>query len=349
MLVHDRRLTPVAITAVDIAMGACQATPGDSAPGSRAASASVPASPSASEAPEGPYAGAEAVIQVAAGPRGVAFADGSVWVASTIGDAVQRVDPVANRVTAEIRLVRPVTLVTVGDQLWASVLNGEPAGDDEVVRIDTSANSVAQRVGVPVFHNIASGGGALWAVDGVGELRRIDPASGMVTSLGSVGGVTIGIAARETAIWGIRDDGMAWRLPHDGGTLQEGPLGVEVPGRSRVAVGPGTAGSVWVAVPGSVLALGPDTLTIRTRLSLPGMELVNDLWVTDTDVWLSANLIDAALGLDGGSVLRLDPETAEVRATYRLGPESSGLIVAGDTLWAVDQRDGVLAAFFVGR
>jgi hypothetical protein len=100
-----------------------------------------------------------------------------------------------------------------------------------------------------------------------------------------------------------------------------------------------------VAVPRTVLALDPEDLSVRASLSLPAMELVNDLWVDDTDVWLSANVTDPALGLDGGSILRLDRATAEVRATFRLGPESSGVVVADGALWAVDQADGVLARF----
>jgi len=323
-----------------VILSAC--TPEAQAP-SATASSSVPAP--ATTRPVEPYDGAEAIIDVAEGPRGVAFADGSVWVASTIGGVIQRVDPASNSVVAEIEAERPVTLVTLGDELWASVLNNDTSSDDEVVRIDTGANAIAERVAVPVFHNIAASAGALWAVDEVGKLNRVDPASGEVTFHGSTDGVTIGIAANDEGIWGIRDDGAAWRIPVDGGELLEAALDVAVPGRSRVAVGAGADASVWVAVPGTVLALDPVDLTVRTRMDLAGMELVNDLWTTETDVWLSANVTDAALGLDGGSILRLDPASGEVTAVYRLGPESSGVMVAGDTLWAVDQRDNTLASF----
>ena len=304
---------------------------------------SAEASPSASAG--SPYGGATAVIDVASGPRGVAFAAGSVWVASTIGGVVQRVDPATNAVIAEIQVERPVTLVTLDGELWASVLNGDPSSDDEVVRIDTAADTVAERIAVPVFHNIAAGAVAIWTVDGVGELRRIDPRTGDVMSFGSAGGITIGIAANDEAVWGIREDGAAWRIPASGGPLVEASLGVAVPGRSRVAVGSGTGGKVWVAVPGTVLALDPTDLTVVTSTPLAGMELVNDLWVSETDVWLSANVTDAGLGLDGGSVLQLDPESGEVGAAFRLGPESSGVLAEADSLWAVDQADDRLVRF----
>lgn len=294
------------------------------------------------------YAGAEAIIKVAAGPRGVAAAGGSIWVASTIGGSLQRVDPTQNRVAAAIPLVRPVTLITLDDQLWASVLNTDPESDDEVVRIDVANDTVGLCVKVPVYHNIAAGAGAIWAVDMVGALRRIDPATGGVTvAAASVGGVTIGLAANGAGVWGIRSDGAIWYLPHAGASVREAPMGVAVPGRSRVGVAPGS-GDVWVAVPTMVLAINPNDLTARLKVSLPGMSLVNDLWVTDTDVWLSANLTDARLGVNGGAVLRLDPHTGEIVAVYRLGPQSSGVVVADGSVWAVDQTDNVLARYRIG-
>jgi streptogramin lyase len=255
------------------------------------------------------------------------------------------VDPGTNSVLAEIDAERPVTLVTLGEGLWASVLNDDTSSDDEIVRIDTGANAIDKRVAVPVFHNITASAGALWAVDEVGKLQRVEPESGEVTFHGSTDGLTIAIAANDEAIWGIREDGAAWRMPIAGGELLESPLDVAVPGRSRVAVGVGAGASVWVAVPGTVLALDPADLTVRTRIDLSGMELVNDLWVTETDVWLSANVTDVSLGLDGGSILRLDPETAKVSAVHRLGPESSGVVVGEGSLWAVDQADNTLARF----
>jgi streptogramin lyase len=324
-----------------------QPSPATTAPAISAAPDATPVATAAAAAPP-PYAGATARIPVAAGPRGVAFADGSIWVASAIGNRIQRIDPATNQVAATIDATLPVTLVTIDDQLWASVLNGvEPAADDQLIRIDPKTNSAARSVKVPVFHNICAGAGRIWAVDAAGVLRSVEPATLKVTDHGSVGGPTIGIAANDSAVWGIRSDGAAWRLRATDGQISEGQLGVAVPGRSRVAVGPNPSDLVWVAVPGTVLALDPATLEIRATLRVPGMTLVNDLWVGADAVWLSANVVDSTLDLAGGSVLRLDPASATVMSTYRLGPESSGLIVVDGSLWAVDQKDNVLARYVV--
>lgn len=330
-----------------LVLAACQSAQ----PAAPSAASPVPPatmSPQASaESSIGPYAGASAVIPMGDGPRGVAWADGSIWVASTIGDVVQRVDPTTNAVTAEVPAgMRPVTLVTVDGDLWASVLNGDAPADDEVVRIDAATNDVDLRVSVPVHHNIAVGGGAIWVQDLSGNLRRIDPASGRVTDAAATGLSPVALAANDAAVFGIRGSGTVWRHPIGGGDLTEAALDVNVPGRSRVVA---SDAGLWIAVPGTVLAMDPASLQVLTTLAVPEMSLVNDLYATGSDVWLSANLQRPDLGLDGGSVLRLDPGTLEIRGAFRLGPESSGLIVAEGSLWAVDQTDDQLARFDLGN
>jgi sugar lactone lactonase YvrE len=309
------------------------------------------ASPSATSVAEssvaspgiGPYAGAVATIPIADGPRGVAWAGGSIWVASTLGGVVQRVDPDANEVIAEIDVGdRPVTLVTVGDDLWVSVLNGDAPSDDELVQIDMDADAAGRRVTVPVHHNIAAGGGLIWVQDLDGELRAVDPETAMVTDVVATGFGPVALAASEDAAYGIRSGGGVWRWPIGQGELSEAELDILVPGRSRVAA---SGDGVWVAVPGRVLALDPASLEVLAELSLTELSLVNDLYVTESGVWLSANVFSDELNLAGGSVLRLDPATLEIRQTWSLGPESSGVVVAEESVWAVDQSEHILARF----
>jgi streptogramin lyase len=330
-----RALAPLIVIALTgCAQGSASATP----------KGSVPATATASPAPTpGAYGGATAVIPMAGGPRGVAWAGGAIWVASGLGNLLQRVDPATNEVVAEIDVgLRPITLVTVGDELWVSVLNGDDVTDDELVRIDTATNEATSRVLVPVHHNIAVGGGLIWVQDTNGQLRSVDPATGVVTDVVATGIGPVALAASEDAVYGIRSTGAAWRWPIGGGGLGEGQLGTLVPGRSRVAA---NDAGVWVAVPGKVLALDPASLAIRSELSLPKMSLVNDLWLDGTSIWLSANVSSEELGLRGGSVLQLDPDTLEIRGTWRLGPESSGVVVADGSIWAVDQADNLLARY----
>ena len=329
-----------------ILLGACSsgiATPAPTAGGSAKPPPPLGSTQPSAASSRAPYAGAALTIPLAPGPRGVAVAGGSVWVASTIGGVIQEIDPSAGEVKREIHAgPRPVTLVTSDGLLWANVLNGDLSNDDELVQLDPASGKVLARVTVPAFHNIAAGGGRIWSVDGSSTLYAVDPSTATIASVIPDGGITIAITADATAVWGIRADRQAWRVPIDGGERVEAPLGVAVPGRSRVAVG---EERVFVAVPGSVLALDPRTLAVTARLDLSGLQLVNDLFVTDQDVWLSAHVTDPGLGLDGGSVLRLDPGTLEILATYRLGPESSGVVADDGRLWAVDQDDDLLAGW----
>jgi hypothetical protein len=307
----------------------------------------IPASQAQTPMPSatiGPYAGAEAVIPMAGQPRGVAYAAGSIWVANALGDVVQRVDPGTNAVVAELDVgARPITLVNLGEQLWVSVLNGDPESDDELVLIDTDANAGDSRVVVPVRHNIAAGGGLLWVQDLNGNLRSVDPDTGSVADVTTSGLQPVALAANDVAVYGIRGNGTAWRWPIAGdGELLETSLGVAVPGRSRVWAG---GDGLWVAVPGDVYALDPTTLEVVAHLSLPEMSLVNDLWGSETDLWLSAHVESDALGLDGGSILELDPMTLEIRRTLPLGEESSGVVVAEGSVWGVDQSLDQLARY----
>ncbi len=253
-------------------------------------------------------------------------------------------DPRSNEVVAELNVgARPITLVTLGGQLWASVLNGDPESDDELVRIDTDANAGASHVVVPARHNIAAGGGLLWVQDLSGNLRSVDPETGSVAEVMTSGLQPVALAANDVAVYGIRGNGIAWRWPIAGdGDLLETSLGVDVPGRSRVWAGDD---GLWVAVPSDVFALDPASLEVVAHLSLPEMSLVNDLWASATDVWLSARVASDELGLDGGSILQLDPVTLEVRRALPLGDESSGVVVAEGSVWGVDQARHQLARY----
>ncbi len=318
-----------------LVLAACAAdAPAAGTPAPSASSTALP-----SPVPPEDYAAASELIEVGEQPRGVAALDGSIWVANGRGASIMRVDAATNDVVAEIETrPRPITLVAAGGSLWASVLDGDRTDDDRILRIDPATNEVTAHVEVPVFHNIATDGESIWAVDGAGTLRRLSVASATVLGDTTVGAGTVGLGAEDGVVWGIREDGVAWRLGTDG-ELLEFELGVAVPGRSRVAVG---GERVWIAVPGTILVLDALDGHPLGEIELAGMSLVNDLVVAGDEVWLSANVSDAELGLSGGSALLIDPWELRIVESYRLGPESSGIAVLDGSVWVVDQRDDLL-------
>lgn len=318
-----------------LVLAACAAdAPAAGTPTPSASSTAVP-----TPVPPEDYAAASELIEVGEQPRGVAALDGSIWVANGRGASIMRVDAATNEVVAQIETrPRPITLVTAGGSLWASVLDGDRTDDDRILRIDPATNEVTAHVEVPVFHNIATDGESIWAVDGAGTLHRLSVASASVLGETTVGAGTVGLGAEDGVVWGIREDGVAWRLGTDG-ELMEFELGVAVPGRSRVAVG---GERVWIAVPGRIMVLDALDGHPLGEIELPGMSLVNDLLVAGGEVWLSANVNDTERGLSGGSALLIDPWEVRIVESYRLGPESSGIAALDGSVWVVDQRDDVL-------
>jgi branched-chain amino acid transport system substrate-binding protein len=91
-----------------------------------------------------------------------------VWVADALANAVSRIDPTLNAVTATIRVGRRPTRLAVGEgAVW--VLN---AGDGTVARIDPRRNEVVRTIRVGRHATgIAAGLGSVWVTLGGGPPR----------------------------------------------------------------------------------------------------------------------------------------------------------------------------------
>ncbi len=81
-------------------------------------------------------------VGVGNGPTGIAFGDGSVWVANSLDGTVSRIDPATNRVTATIPVGEGPDGIAVGSgAVWVS---GEFS--EEIARIDPVENRVVERI-----------------------------------------------------------------------------------------------------------------------------------------------------------------------------------------------------------
>jgi YVTN family beta-propeller protein len=109
----------------------------------------------------------------------VAFGEGAVWVTSTLGNLVSRVDPNTNLVTDTIPVGKAPRFLAVGEgAVWT--LNQT---DGTVSRIDPKTNKVVAtiEVGVPgEGGDIAAGEGSVWVTSFGFPISRIDPASNKV-------------------------------------------------------------------------------------------------------------------------------------------------------------------------
>jgi YVTN family beta-propeller protein len=81
---------------------------------------------------------------VVAGPYGVAYGAGSIWVGSASRSSVTRIDPVRKRVLARIDVgSQPIGIAAAADTVWVAVF-----GEGTVAKIDPTTNTVVARISV---------------------------------------------------------------------------------------------------------------------------------------------------------------------------------------------------------
>jgi peptide/nickel transport system substrate-binding protein len=139
------------------------------------------------------------MIPVGSGPAGLAFGDGSVWVANTFDGTVTRINA---RTGTVIRTI-PVG-GQAGQLAWgAGAVWVTDAADGTVSRIDPATGAVTDTIHVgngPA--GVAFGDGSVWAVNSLdGTVTRINPATRAVTHTIQVGSGAAGIAAGAGAVW----------------------------------------------------------------------------------------------------------------------------------------------------
>jgi len=110
---------------------------------------------------------------------GLAISADSVWVFTDAKTTLSRIDPVENKVVAEMRLPAGCTSITFGEAaLWVTC-----PSENRVLRIDPLLNVITQRIEVaaePVA--IAAGQGSIWSYSRKeSKVDRIDPKTNKVS------------------------------------------------------------------------------------------------------------------------------------------------------------------------
>ena len=125
-------------------------------------------------------------IEVPEGPKQLAVADGSVWVACSGGRTIVRIDATTNDITAQIPDAGgPANLVVGEGAVWVW-------SDGQLLRVDPRLNAIVARIdgtAAGPAAGLAVGGGFVWVAvpEGIG---RVDPATDRIDGvipLGPVG------------------------------------------------------------------------------------------------------------------------------------------------------------------
>ena len=271
----------------------------------------------------------EQQIPVGARPAFVAYGKHALWVANLDDNSVSHVDPRTDRVVRTIGTdASPAGIAFGAGSLW--VANSDAATVSRIdPRYDRTVRAIAVRepsgfrVGAP-----AVGAHAVWVVNSVGTVSRLDPNRGAVTATIIVGEQPEAIAVAAGAVWVANySDGTVTRIdPIDSRhavtttiTVGEGP--------AAIAVG---AGAVWVAdeLADNVVRIDPETNAVKTMI--PVGRRPTGVAVGSGAVWV-ANAGD-------GTVSRIDPLTNEVVKTIRVGSSPSGVVAAAGSIWLTVQE-----------
>lgn len=110
-------------------------------------------------------------IDVGGAPRGLALADGDLWVSLRDERAVVRIDATTGSEIARIDTVgRPWPVAADGETVWVATLDGQ------LLRIDSSTNTVTARATVGTEpRGIAVTDGAVWVASQSGSVTRVTP------------------------------------------------------------------------------------------------------------------------------------------------------------------------------
>jgi len=270
-------------------------------------------------------------IDLGGSPTGLAFDFGSLWVGLGDKGTLARIDPVSGKTTKDVmvgdaakflpqaRVVHgvPSAVVSAFGSIWAV------GADGMLARIDPATDAVTRfAIGV-VGGAIAAGEGALWITSyDDAALVRFDPASQTVsrtiTELGGLFGVAVGFGS----VWVVNKTGhQVLRLDPTNGAVT-----ARIPAERSpdwVTIG---AGSVWVTreSPRAVLRIDPSAnAVVATIAGEPSWGIGTWIAFYDGAVWT-------------GSLVRIDPATEKVSASFTGPGELRSLAFGAGFAWASD-------------
>ena len=260
-------------------------------------------------------------------------------------DSVGAVDPGTGTIVSSVSVPGgPERLAAGAGRLWTS-----RSSDSAVVAVDSRRSAISQIVDPGVAPvDVEVGRSGVWALSGDGQLVKVDPVAGEVTSKsridppGTDTGNDSAFGQPTPMAVGARS---VWIADLDNGVVRVDPAtGRET--RIRVGRVDGVAlgdGAVW-AVSGpnaTVLRIDPRTDRVTARITL--VSAPDTLSPYPYAVAVGAGFVWVVNG-NTGTVTKIDPTLRGVVTTIPIGVGTNVLgIAAGDgAAWATDSADGTL-------
>ena len=200
-------------------------------------------------------------------PGSIASGDGAIWVASTVGSTVTRIDPTTDSVTQRISLPGANTdaVLFAAGRLWVA-----DSAEHELFEINPLNDTLERTVSLDLQPSaIAAGHGSIWIAGYLNAtVERLDPTSGRVTGHVDVGDGPAALAFGADSLW------VANSLDSTVSRVDTKRLAVE----ATIPVGSGptalaaVSGIVWVAnqYSGTVSRLDPRRDRVVSALRVAG-------------------------------------------------------------------------------
>lgn len=265
----------------------------------------------------------------------IAFGFGSVWVVNYRPSRVSRIDPMTNRVTADIALGGNgcLGIVVAAGRVWI------PTCSDGVVNeIDPAKDSVVRRIPAPIKGGregaIAFADNALWIPDNASDsssstVVRLDLRTGAIAPGVPTGRRTDVVVAGFGSLWASSSaENVVLRIDPASGRV----LARVAVGRSPKFMAAGEGG-VWVQnrYDGSISRIDPGANREVARISAWAPTPAGDIAVGGGAVWL---------GVDGMPVIRIDPQTNAVTHEFVGGYGIDAIRWDAGSVWVADHRTG---------
>lgn len=271
-------------------------------------------------------------------PYGVAFGEGSVWVADRGVDSVLQVNPARNRVATRISVPGSPARLAVGDgAVWVTQESA-----DSVARIDIASRAVVATIplGGLATGEPALGAGSVWALDGTHrQVVRIDPATNSEVARIDIGGTgpVAGVLFAYGSVWASSDtDAQVVRIDPATNAVASRVLLRRDTHRVRIPMDPQALGrgAIWVAntdVNGrgyrtiATVNAGSTTADSR-RIAIARRDLVGlarlgrSMWATDS----------------AGTLWRVDMVSRRVLGNVGICAKTAYVAAGANSVWAVD-------------